>query len=434
MEQVHRRGLETLLGLGLALALVLSVVAVYKSFRGEFSSDITVSATVSRAGDALEQGDIVTYRDVIVGEVTEASGKLGGSAALRLKIHRAAADVIPATVRAIAVPQSLFGTTKIVLMPGGNPGRARLSDGASVLADDSPAAAGLQTALAHAYTLLSAVRPAQLDAALSALASALQGQGENLGRLVQQADAYLRRLAPHLPELDEVITGLADVTDNLARSAPDLLSSLGNLLQTAQAVLDGRQAVAQLFAVAPTAVRNAQRLFDAENVDNTVAVLVNETAVLRAFAARPEALPQTIRGFKALADTFSTAIHGKAVTANLILTGANFAEIPAIALNQRGELFKQITDPPLYTAAQCPRYPGVRGPNCASVTTSDYSTVLLTSGRDYGGTSSSVGATPELQAVSAAASAITGLPATSRPAVADLLLGPLLRGTPTVIR
>ena len=78
MEQVRKRSLEVTLGLLLAFALLMSVVLIYESFSGNFSSDIVVSASISQAGDALEQGDIVTYHDIIVGEVTQANGNLSG--------------------------------------------------------------------------------------------------------------------------------------------------------------------------------------------------------------------------------------------------------------------------------------------------------------------------------------------------------------------
>ncbi len=76
MERARRRALETVLGLALVAALVLGVVVIFKSFSGDFSSDIEVSARLSKVGDALEPGDIVTYRDMVVGQVTSAAGSL----------------------------------------------------------------------------------------------------------------------------------------------------------------------------------------------------------------------------------------------------------------------------------------------------------------------------------------------------------------------
>lgn len=422
MDRIRRRGLELVLGMLLALALTAAIVVIYKSFRGDFGDDVRVSARISQAGDTLEQGDVVTYRDVVVGEVTTATGNLDGSAVLTLKIHRSAADVIPADVTAVAVPASLFGATKIELLPTAHPAADHLHDGVLISADRNPAAEGLQTALANAYTLLTAVHPAQLDAALSALATALQGQGKNVGNLIDDADDYLSHLAPQLPDLDHVITSLATVTRTLARNSPSLLHSVANLLVLSRGILAEKRAIASLLAVAPGAVRDASLLLSSRNADNAVTILQEQQSVLAAFAANPDALPRTISGFKQFADSFASALtHGPYLKVNIIITGANISALVGVAAGRKGTLFKATSDPPEYTPADCPRYPGADGPNCA------------TTGTAYGGTVSSVGSTREIAAVRSAASAITGVPQQRIPQAADLLLGPLLRGTPTVI-
>jgi phospholipid/cholesterol/gamma-HCH transport system substrate-binding protein len=439
MERTRRRSLETGLGLGLVAALVASVLVIYKSFSGDFGDDVTVSAHLSKVGDALEPGDIVTYRDMIVGRVTTATGSLDGTALLGLKIHRDDAKVIPADVTAVAVPASLFGATKVMLLPPSQDTGSRLAGGDVIAADTTPTAQSLQTALANAYTLLTAVHPAQLDAALSALADALRGQGEHLGHLVEQADAYLKKLAPSLPALNTVISSLADVTDELAANAPSLLTSVGNLLVAAKGIQQSKQAVAQLLDVAPTAVADAQLLLSPENVDHTVTILRDEGPVIDAFGADPDALPKVVHGFKSFADTFSGALEqGPYLKANIILTGVNLAALLNVAIGKKGEVFRSVSDPQEYTAANCPRYPGASSPSCTASTDtrpSDAGASVLTSGDSagYGGTASSVGSPREVRAVRGAASAITGVPAAKIPAAVDLVLGPLLRGTPTVI-
>ena len=140
MEQVRKRSLEVTLGLLLAFALLMSVVLIYESFSGNFSSDIVVSASISQAGDALEQGDIVTYHDIIVGEVTQANGNLSGGSVVKLKIHVDQAKAIPKSVTAIAIPQSLFGATEITLMPGADTSGPALHAGDHIAADLSPSA------------------------------------------------------------------------------------------------------------------------------------------------------------------------------------------------------------------------------------------------------------------------------------------------------
>lgn len=437
MERVHNRLVEVALGIALCGAMVLGVMTIWRSFRGGFSDKITVSAELAKAGDALEQGDIVTYRNVIVGEVTDSTGNAAGGAVATLKIDPTAAEQIPAGVTAVALPASLFGNTKIELLPPPNPAADHLRPGAVITADRSPTAESLQTALQNAYTLLVSVHPAQLDAALSALASALQGQGRHINRLIARADGYLSRLAPHLPELDDVITSLATVTARLAHNAPDLLASLANSLVVAKGILADKQVVRSLLDVAPTAVRNAGKVFDAATVDNAVTVVRNEVPVSAALAAHPAALAQTILGFRTFADTFNgTLADGPYLNADILLTGADFTQLFPTAAGGKGNVFHAIVNPPEYTAADCPRYAGASGPNCPAGAAPRSARVrVLRSGTNYGGTSSSIGSVRESRAVRMAASAITRLPEASLPSgVVDVLLGPLLRGVPTLLQ
>ena len=435
METIHNRKLELILGLLLSFTMIAAVVIVWNSFRGSFSDDLNVSAHLSQAGDALGPGDIVTYRDVIVGEVASASGDLQGGATVQLKIDPTSAKVIPADVTAVALPASLFGSTRIDLVPTTTGTGPHLRDGSKIAADKNPAAEGLQTALANAYTLLTSIHPAALDAALTSLGEALQGQGPALGKLVDQADDLLRTLAPHLGQLDAVVNSLATVSEHLAKNAPELLDGLSNTLVVAKGILAEKQAVANLLAVAPTAVDNANVLLNKQNVENAITVFRDEVPVLGAFAANPNALHQTIAGFKTFADTLGSAMSsGPYLKANIILTGANFATLIDAAAGGEGTAFTSISDPQEYTSAYCPRYPGADGPNCtASAGPDGASAQLLMTGTDWGGTVGSVGSKQEIFTVSNAAQSLTGQK-TDIPSTLDLLLGPLLRGTALVVK
>lgn len=434
MERIRHRGLEVALGLGLAAVMVLVVALIWFSFRGDFSDKITVSAHLSKAGDALEQGDIVTYRNVIVGVLTDSTGNADGSAVAQLRIDPDDAKQIPASVTAVAVPASLFGNTKVELLPPQHPHGPSLQDGGVIHADTRPAAESLQTALSNAYHLLTAVHPAQLDAALSALAKALDGQGKNLNLLIHRADVYLRKLTPHIPQFNDVISSLDTVTDGVADNAPDLLQSLRNTLVVSQGILADRQAVADLLAVAPTALDNAQKLLSPSTVDNAVTIVRDQVGVTAALARNPNALADTIRGFRSFADTFNTVVHGKTIRVNVLITGVNLAEVPAVIGGQAAPVL-DITDPPEYTRSDCPHYGSRAGPNCGGTgTNSQHEQLLTTTRTQWGGRSASVGSRSEQRVVRAAASTLTHQRvARVNSAVADLLLGPVLRGRPAFV-
>lgn len=436
MERIRHRGLEIVLGLLLTAAIVAGVVLIWESFSGTFSDKIEVSAELAKAGDSLEQGDIVTYRNVIIGEVSEATGSMDGGAVAKLKIDPDDAAQIPQRVTAVAVPASLFGNTKVELVPTRDTSGPRLREGSVIRADRSPAAESLQTALSNAYTLLTSVHPAQLDVALSALATALDGQGERLNTLIARADHYLAKLAPHLPELDDVITSLSTVTREIARNAPSLLQSLRNTLVIAKGILADKKAVSSLLTVAPDVVDDTQRVFNPRTVQNVVTIVRDQVPVTGALADNPDALADTLRGFKRFADTFNqTLAEGPYLKANLLLTGADFVQLFNSLAGQKGNVFHAIVDPPEYGSTDCPRYDGASGPNCGDAGTNDARMKLLTTGSHYGGTSSSIGSRDEQRIVRSAASAITKLPVSRlHDATTDLLLGPLLRGKATVIR
>ena len=59
----------------------------------------------------------------------------------------------------------------------------------------------LSQILADLFPLLRAVQPADLNATLNALATALEGRGEQLGETLDELDAYLGAIDDHLPTL-----------------------------------------------------------------------------------------------------------------------------------------------------------------------------------------------------------------------------------------
>lgn len=411
------RRFQPLLGVAVFAALLLAVALVFMSFNGSFGDNVVVTARIGQIGDSLDTGDIVTYRDVIVGEVRSFTPDGHGGADLRLRIGAHFARQVPGTVTALAVPATLFGNTEILLLPPHTITQSQpsLRNGQRVAADASPGAVGLQTALADAYDLITSVHPAQLDSALTALADALQNQGESLGKLVDEAAAYLRALAPSIPKLDAVITRFATVTSELAQDAPSLLQSLSNLLTPARAIVQQQQAVAALFNVAPGATDDATNLV-AANGDNLVTIVSNERPFLAALSANPNALTDSITGFRSFATALNSTFHNGRASLNVVISGINTSALVPLLLGQPSEVLHQLADPPTYSAAQTD------------------AAIRLQTGAHTGGTASSAGDPNEVAAVRAVVSAITGAPPASVPNAIDMIIGPLLRHTTTVIR
>jgi len=416
----------------MAVVLVVVIVLVFKTFNGDFGDHIPVSVKIAQVGDSLDNGDIVTYRDIIVGEVSSFAPDRSGGAMLHLSLHTDLARQVPSNVTALAVPANLFGATQVLLLPPRKPSATPLHAGQLIAPDSSPAAAGLQTALADAYNLLVAVHPAELDAALTALATAVSGQGADLGRLVRKADDYLRAVQPFTPELDRTVADLATVTEEVARQAPDLLSALGNLLVPARGILREKDAVARLFDIAPVTVDNATRLFNRTS-DNFITVVTNEVPFLQAAAAIPDISGQLIRGLKGVTDAVNSSTYNGRLKVEAVFRGINVAGIFQVFSGKGSAVLTGVSNPPLYTSADCPRYPGANGPNCGSAASSN--SVMALSTHDVAGSQySAVGGAEEAAVVKAYIAGLTGLPPGSIADGMGAYVGPFLRGVVTVIK
>ena len=67
------------------------------------------------------------------------------------------------------------------------------------------------------YPLLRTVQPAELNKTLNALATALEGRGDELGENLETLDGYLKRINPQIPALVEDLRLLSDASDTLLR-------------------------------------------------------------------------------------------------------------------------------------------------------------------------------------------------------------------------
>ncbi len=99
--------------------------------------------------------------------------------------------------------------------------------------------------------LLRTVQPGQLDATLSAFATALEGRGDRIGGNLARVEDYLRRLDPHMPSLREDITRFADVAEVYGDAAPDLMRILRNTVTTSRTIVEKRNQLRRLCARPP---------------------------------------------------------------------------------------------------------------------------------------------------------------------------------------
>ncbi|HWC33297.1 MAG TPA: MlaD family protein [Mycobacteriales bacterium] len=328
----------------LFIALVggLSVVGVAYGF-GAFSSSKVVTATIPEAGPALGPGAEVEYRGVLVGSLGSVHRTLR-DAVLTLKIQPSQLGHIPAGVTVRLVPRSVFGDLYVDLVPPRHiSGPLRLP--AHLLADTSTPTVELDQALDAGYRVLTAVRPSELNATLTAIATALDGRGAKLGRLIDQLEAYTRQVGPHTPQLIHDLTTVGTAARELSHDAPDLLRTLDNAIAASAAVARSQSAISKVLAQGPPLAARTQRL-----------LIVNRTKLKRLFdLLRP--VEQVLRSHRSNLVAGVTQLRAFLLGAASALGHGPWLQVqvePDVSpLDSRG-----------YTAADCPRYAGTPGKNC----------------------------------------------------------------------
>ena len=126
-----------------------------------------------------------------------------------------------------------------------NPGAARLRPGATIPALQVGQTGSLQATLGSLDNLLIKLQPGELDAALTALASALQGNGTSLGHNLVRANTYFQQMLPLWPTVVSNLNTLVPVANQFAASTPDILQILANQTTTAGTINDQASGVRQ---------------------------------------------------------------------------------------------------------------------------------------------------------------------------------------------
>jgi phospholipid/cholesterol/gamma-HCH transport system substrate-binding protein len=251
-----------------------------------------------RAGLQLLPHSDVKVRGLIVGEVRGADATSDG-ATLHLALDPGKAKLIPRNVQARLLPKTLFGEKYVDLQIPAQPAPLGLREGQVIQQDRSQAAVEIDKVLNDLLPLLQAVKPAELNATLNALATALQGRGDQIGRNLEQADDLLRKINPQLGTLVHDLHGLADVSDIYAAAAPDLLQTLRNLNVTSRTITDKRGTIEQLIP-ATTALAQDGDVFMRHNGPKIIGVNIANRDVASLVARYSPSLPCVFAGLMKL--------------------------------------------------------------------------------------------------------------------------------------
>lgn len=428
-----------LLGLTFVAILVAGVALSVLSYTKTFEPAVRVTLRTNEIGLQLNDGADVKLRDVVVGRVDSIRTD-GRGASMVLALQPDKVSFVPANVNARLLPRTLFGERYVALVPPPDAAGRAIREGAVIGQDRSTTAIELEQVLDHSLALFRKIDVDNLAAILSAIAKAVEGRGEQMGRDIVTFDRYLTALNKELPTIGEDLKLLADTLVGYDGAASDLLAFLRDVTVTARTVTQQQQQLAE-FLAATTGAAETTELFLARHGENLIRVGDVTEPVAQLLAAYAPQYPCMFGGIVAM----------EARTTRIFSGG-------------RGQIaqwaFGRPTYPDMgeYRRGDEPYFGDRRGPDCRRLdqvrrlpTTADLAPpanppAFVDGYRDgnRAGTSTATDLTPvalrdpamglagtsaEVELVRALVAAFTDRPADTVPDVAALLWAPLLRGT-----
>lgn len=328
------------LGVVFVCLLLLGVWLTYATFTKKFADYEEVTLTTSNVGLQLPTRADVKIRGVIVGEVLEAKAGEDKGAELTLGIYPDKLKEIPANVTGSIVPKTLFGEKYVSLVVPDSGPSGTIQAGAVI--DRTKVATELEEVLSDIYPLLRTVRPADLNATLSALATALEGRGEQLGENLETVDSYLKRINPQIPALLEDLKLTAQVSDTYADILPEVAQILDDTVTTTGTIEEKEAALTATLRDIRSFSDTARSFLDA-----------NEANLREA----GELSTQTLRAVARYASTFPC------MSAGIVKAQGRLAE--AFRGYELHIVLETLQDQPRkYTAKDAPIFGDDRGPNC----------------------------------------------------------------------
>ncbi|TIC89324.1 MCE family protein [Nocardioides sp. GY 10113] len=296
-----------LLGVVFVVLLLVAVYLTYAAFTKKFADYEEVTLQTSTIGLQLPDRADVKIRGVLVGEVlaTEVDGPEG--ATVTLGLYPDQAEVVPANVTGAILPKTLFGEKYVSLVIPESGPSGTLAAGAVI--PRTEVSTEVEEVLADFYPLLRAVRPADLNATLSAISTALEGRGEQLGENLETVDAYLKRINPQIPALLDDIRLTAEVADTYADILPDVARILDDTVKTT-GTLEAKETVLNQLLRDVRSFSTTATGFLAENgqaLEEATALTATELRVLARYSPLLSCLP---RGIDVIQGRLAEAFRG----------------------------------------------------------------------------------------------------------------------------
>jgi len=327
------------LGVTFLALILLALYLVYAAFTQKFTHYDEVTLRTDSIGLQLPERADVKIRGVLVGEVLGYSATAQG-AEVRLGIDPSEIGTIPANVTGAILPKTLFGEKYVALDVPAQPAAQHLQSGAVITR--TAVSTEVEKVLSDIYPLLQSIQPAQLNTTLNALATALDGRGEELGQSLTTLDGYLKKINPQVPLLIDDLQQTTQVATTYSDVLPQVADILRNTITTAGTLKDRSSQLHDLLTNVTAFSRTADA-FLAANGDNLIQLgQVSEPAVGTLARYAPE-FPCLLGGMDNLRTRVDSAFRNYTLHINLV----------TLPRQPRG-----------YTPADAPTFHEDRGPAC----------------------------------------------------------------------
>ncbi len=304
----------------IALLIGLSIAVYQKAF-----ADVTmVTVKADRAGLQLAKFGDVRVNGALVGAVRKVN-RTARRPRSRSHSRPPPPRRSPTTSSVQILPTTLFGQKYLAFVDPESPSSSPLQDGDVIPSDRVETNVELNRILSNLFPLLRAVRPADLNATLNALATALNGRGEQLGETIEKLDSYLGAIDDHLPTLRKDLILLADVADTYAVAAPDLIGILRNATTTSRTVLEQRQELDVFFGDLAGLANTSTRIL-ADNETNLIRVGEVTEPILQLLATYSPQYPCLLKGLARYRPRLASVFRGNMIRQFFVFNTPQYRE------------------------------------------------------------------------------------------------------------
>jgi phospholipid/cholesterol/gamma-HCH transport system substrate-binding protein len=298
-----------ILGAAFVALVIFFLWVTYAFFTKAFVDYDDVTLRTDTAGVNLPRNADVKLRGMIVGEVRKVSTD-GDGVKLVLGMNPKMIGDVPKNVTAQLVPKTLFGEKYVALIPptgGANSGQT-LQAGDTISKADVPIE--VETLLNDLYPLLEAVDPASLSYTLSAVSTALDGRGTQLGETLVTLNDYLKKINPDVPQLVTDLTKLGTVADAYTAALPDLGRVLRNTVVTGNNTLVAKKAQLAAFLDEGTRLADTLTTFTKANGENLTTLAREGRPVLEVVGDYSTTFPCFLKSMAKVIPRLDSAYRG----------------------------------------------------------------------------------------------------------------------------